>query len=441
MKKLLVCILMVTSLKASFAQKKDYKKLPSLGFHIAGIDFKTAQDLRNKSVESVLKDKQWYRFDRMNPALTLSYLQGLTNHIDFMGRLTGSFLEYPALNPVLLNPASTLYSEAEANVNIKPLTDRYILVPYLQAGIGASLDKRSFMAYIPLGAGLQFNLWDDAFFHMNTSYRIPVSPRANYSLYHSIGVSFSIKEKKVLLPPPAPEPVKDRDGDGVLDENDNCPDVAGLAAFKGCPDSDKDGIADQEDKCPQESGLAKYQGCPIPDSDKDGINDESDKCPTVPGVARYEGCPIPDGDGDGVNDEDDKCPAVSGTAANAGCPPIKEEVKQKVEMASKNVFFKISSSVLQKQSYAALDEVVSVLKSDMSLQLLVEGHSDNTGNADNNLILSEERANSVKAYIVSKGIEAGRIVTSGYGQERPLADNSTEKGRTQNRRVELKLKN
>jgi len=80
-----------------------------------------------------------------------------------------------------------------------------------------------------------------------------------------------------------------------------------LASLKGCPDRDGDGIADIDDKCPDVKGLARYQGCPIPDTDKDGINDEEDKCPTVPGVARYQGCPIPDTDGDGVNDEEDKC--------------------------------------------------------------------------------------------------------------------------------------
>lgn len=84
----------------------------------------------------------------------------------------------------------------------------------------------------------------------------------------------------------------DRDNDGILDADDKCPDVAGLAALQGCPDRDGDGIADGDDKCPDVAGLAKYEGCPIPDTDGDGINDEMDKCPTEKGFARYQGCPI-----------------------------------------------------------------------------------------------------------------------------------------------------
>jgi OmpA-OmpF porin, OOP family len=225
-----------------------------------------------------------------------------------------------------------------------------------------------------------------------------------------------------------------------LDADDNCPDVPGVAAFKGCPDTDKDGITDREDKCPNEPGMAKYGGCPVPDSDKDGLNDENDKCPTVAGVARYEGCPVPDGDGDGVNDEEDKCPAVPGVSSNAGCPEIKEEVKKKVEFAAKNIFFNTGSAVLLKKSYKPLDEVVTVLNENPTLILDIEGHTDNTGAPERNQTLSEERAASVKAYLVSKGISESRLVSAGYGADRPVADNKTAAGRAQNRRSELKLR-
>jgi hypothetical protein len=105
----------------------------------------------------------------------------------------------------------------------------------------------------------------------------------------------------------------------------------------GCPDRDGDGIADGDDKCPDVAGLARYQGCPVPDTDKDGINDEADKCPTVPGLARYQGCPIPDTDGDGVNDEEDKCINEKGRL-NFGCPVIDEKTIERVNRAAQNVF-------------------------------------------------------------------------------------------------------
>ena len=187
-------------------------------------------------------------------------------------------------------------------------------------------------------------------------------------------------------------------------------------------------------------GVARYNGCPIPDSDKDGINDEEDKCPQQAGVARYGGCPVPDTDGDGVNDEEDKCPTVAGIAANAGCPEVKEEIKTKVEFAARNIFFNTGSYQLQTKSYAPLNEVAQILKDNPTLKLDVEGHTDITGDAAKNQILSENRAAAVKAYLVAQGIERDRLTSAGYGIDKPIADNKTAAGKAKNRRVELKLR-
>lgn len=442
MKKFLLLIACLFTISAAMAQSNDHKLQPSIGFQFSLIDLNTAQDLRTKSIEQVVNENRFYKVANMNPALTINYMQGLHNNVDFMGRLTGSFIAYPLRNPAPLIAKNVFYMEADANINLKLMSNKYIVVPYLQGGVGVALAGKTFMAQMPLGVGLQFNLFDEAFIHVNSNYRVPVTQRANYSLMHSFGIVVPVVPKKVapLPPPPPPPPPPDKDGDGILDADDSCPDVPGLAAFKGCPDTDKDGIADKDDKCPNEAGMAKYGGCPIPDSDKDGLNDENDKCPTVAGVARYEGCPIPDGDGDGVNDEEDKCPAVPGVSSNAGCPEIKEEVKQKVEFAAKNIFFNTGSSVLLKKSYKPLDEVVKVLNENPTLILDIEGHTDNTGTPEKNQTLSESRAASVKAYLVSKGISEARLVAAGYGQDRPVADNKTAAGRAQNRRSELKLR-
>lgn len=434
-------MLLLSFYAGASAQNDDYKKMPSLGFHFTAIDFQTATDLRSKSIAQILREGNWKSVNRLNPALTISYSQGLNNNIDFMGRLTGAVLSYPLRNSPIVSVTSKIYLEADANVNIKLLNDKYAIVPYLQGGVGVGKSGDQFLAYIPLGAGIQFNLWNNAFLHLTSNYRMPVSSKTSYSLMHSLGISVPLTERKSPAPPPPPPPPPpDKDGDGILDANDACPDVAGLAALNGCPDADKDGIADKDDKCPNEFGLAKYAGCPIPDTDKDGINDENDKCSTVAGVARYEGCPIPDGDGDGVNDEEDKCPAVPGVASNGGCPEIKEEVKQKVAFAAKNIFFNTGSSQLLKKSFKPLDDVVKILNENPTLLLDVEGHTDNTGTADKNKALSEARANAVKAYLVSKGIDGNRLVAAGYGQDSPVGDNKTAAGRAQNRRSELKLR-
>lgn len=234
----------------------------------------------------------------------------------------------------------------------------------------------------------------------------------------------------------------DKDADGIADKDDQCPDVPGTKALNGCPDKDGDGIADKNDQCPDLAGLAKYNGCPIPDSDKDGINDEEDRCPDKPGYARYNGCPVPDSDGDGINDEEDKCPNVKGSKQNNGCPEeVKKEIVEKVNYAARRIQFATSRATLLPQSLKVLDDVVDVLNENPELHLSIEGHTSRDGSLEENMRLSEERANAVKEYLVSKGIDPLRLSSKGFGPTQPLNEGRTAADRSQNRRVELKLSN
>lgn len=264
-----------------------------------------------------------------------------------------------------------------------------------------------------------------------------------YNQQIQAGLKFKLFGKKIPgTPPPPPVPVvTDRDGDGVADADDRCPDTPGSASMQGCPDRDGDGIADIDDKCPDAAGTAKYNGCPVPDTDGDGINDEMDKCPTVAGTAKYDGCPIPDSDGDGVNDELDKCPTRAGDPANQGCPVIAKEVIEKVNYAAKNVFFATGSYKLMAKSFKSLDAVADLLKSDESLMIDIEGHTDAQGSDESNQVLSDNRAGAVKNYLVSKGIAETRLKSAGYGETKPVADNNTAAGRAKNRRTEMIVRN
>ncbi len=229
-------------------------------------------------------------------------------------------------------------------------------------------------------------------------------------------------------------PIPDTDADGLNDEVDKCPTVAGLAKYEGCPipDTDKDSVNDEQDKCPTVAGLVKYQGCPIPDTDSDGVNDEEDKCPTVAGLAKYQGCPIPDTDNDGVNDEEDKCPTIAGVAENGGCPLIK--------FNAANVQFASGTSTLTKAAKSELNKLIPIMNTQYpDIKVSIEGHTDNTGKPESNQKLSENRAESVKVYLVSKGISPDRLTTVGHGSDMPLEDNATAAGKAKNRRVEFKL--
>ena len=443
MKKISLSLLALGLFITAFSQD-DYKKLPAIGIHYFFDDFKSAADLRANGLTNLINSKQFFKTSRMTPGLAVSYIKGLSNHIDFAGTLSGSFLDYPLPNGTVTTGQNSLLLEAAATANVKLMTDKYWVSPFVTVGVGASKYRGYYGAFIPAGVGIQVNFWDEAYLLLNSQYRIPVtSDNVAYHFYHSIGIAGTIGKKKepapVVVPPPVVEAPKDRDGDGVLDVDDRCPDVAGLASLKGCPDRDGDGIADIDDKCPDVKGLARYQGCPIPDTDKDGINDEEDKCPTVPGVARYQGCPIPDTDGDGVNDEEDKCINEAGPASNFGCPVIKEEVIKRINAAAKNIFFATGSSKLLPKSFKSLNDVVAALNDNPTYRVAIDGHTDNTGKPDKNQILSEARAGSVKAYLVSKGVSESRLTATGYGEDKPIADNKTAAGRAKNRRVVLIL--
>lgn len=201
-------------------------------------------------------------------------------------------------------------------------------------------------------------------------------------------------------------------------------------------DSDNDGVIDSKDQCRgTERGVrVDAKGCAI-DTDKDGVADNSDQCKdTIKGAeVDSSGCAI-DSDNDGIADVRDDCKGtVAGTVVNnRGCA-------LKADISLDNVQFKTGTSVLSSASRSVLDDVAAVLLENQHLQFEVSGHTDNTGNYQNNVNLSANRANSVKQYLVDKGVESNRLSARGYGPDKPVASNDTTNGREMNRRVELVL--
>lgn len=228
----------------------------------------------------------------------------------------------------------------------------------------------------------------------------------------------------------------DRDRDGVTDATDRCPDVPGLAALGGCPDSDKDGITDAEDVCPDIPGVLAFKGCP--DSDKDGVPDNADKCPTKAGPIALQGCP--DTDMDGLADNVDHCPNKPGPASNMGCPEIRVDVIKRLSYVATALEFETGRAVIKVTSYGMLDDIVRTLNEYSDHYMYIEGHTDEIGTDASNVTLSEDRANAVKAYFISKGIAPERLEVRGMGESMPVASNKTAAGRAQNRRVKMSLR-
>ena len=270
---------------------------------------------------------------------------------------------------------------------------------------------------------------------------------------HAIGVSYrfggkdtdgdGVKDKEDACPGvpglKAFNGCPDTDGDGIQDSEDNCPELAGIAEYSGCPDTDGDGVSDEKDRCPDVAGLVILGGCP--DADGDGITDSKDKCPNVAGVRGNRGCPWPDTDGDSVLDKDDKCPGEAGTVANNGCPEDPSVLINEMLAGLGNVTFDTGKSSLIKDAETLLLEVVAILDAYPETEFVIEGHTDSKFTEAFNQKLSEKRADSVFKFLTDNGIEASRLSTAGFGEMSPTASNDTVEGRSQNRRVEIKLSN
>ncbi len=278
----------------------------------------------------------------------------------------------------------------------------------------------------------------------------------------------------------------DKDKDGIADKNDTCPDVAGLASLNGCPDTDGDGITDKDDACPTVAGTAQMKGCPdtdgdgvadkddacptvagtlagCPDTDKDGIADKDDACPEVAGVVAFKGCP--DTDGDGVEDSKDKQPTVAGKPEFEGAIDaptlaklVKEEQKaliiakkptnkssvvkidnkQKVmDVKIEPILFELNKTDIQPVYAGILDEVTTTMAANPNYKLRIVGHADEIGGYVPNQILSEKRAEACFNYLLDKGVAANKMSFAGSGEKKPVASNSTEAGRQQNRSVTI----
>jgi outer membrane protein OmpA-like peptidoglycan-associated protein len=434
--------------------------------------------------------------------LLLSYDYPLDNdfsNIDFTG---GVEVEYSrhianALNlafPLKVAKANLPVDEMNFNNNIglvsldavlqlKYWNADQFLNPYIFAGVGAVYEDLKELGFAaPVGLGFNFRVAPYTYFAVKGEYRFGFDDfRDNAQL----GAGFTF-----LLGGKASEPViSDRDGDGLPDEEDLCPDVAGEVALNGCPDSDKDGIADGEDECPTEAGLRTFNGCPdsdndgiknseddcpneaglpenngcpVKDRDGDGVDDDLDQCPDEPGLPNLQGCPdrdgdgvadnsdncpdepgsvaafgCPDSDGDGVLDKDDRCPNTAGPASNNGCPDIKEEDKEILEFATQAVQFETARATLKSESYPILDQIAEILKTYADHSLKIGGHTDSIGSSTKNQDLSERRAKACYDYFISKGISVDRMEYAGFGETRPIADNKYKAGREKNRRVEF----
>jgi outer membrane protein OmpA-like peptidoglycan-associated protein len=186
-----------------------------------------------------------------------------------------------------------------------------------------------------------------------------------------------------------------------------------LGRKKGPEDRDGDGIPDWRDRCPDEPG-PRPSGCPIKDRDHDGIEDAEDECPDDPETD---------------NNYDDK----------DGCPDILPKELEDIAGVMKGIHFDVDKDTIKSESKPILEKAIETLKQFPQVNVEISGHTDSTGGYEHNMDLSRRRAASVKRYLVEGGVEESRITTNGFGPDKPIDTNDTNEGRANNRRIEFQI--
>lgn len=250
-------------------------------------------------------------------------------------------------------------------------------------------------------------------------------------------------------------PDVDNDQDGILDVDDDCmhdaEDFDEFEDWDGCPefDNDHDGFDDYEDDCPYKAedrdGYRDGDGCPELDNDGDGIADLNDRCPNHPedldGFEDNDGCEDTDNDSDGHPDVVDACEnepeTWNGFEDRDGCPDDTPDEVQRFTGVIRGINFEVNSDRITVDSYQVLNEAADVLLRYPDLKIEVQGHTDSDGSVDFNFELSDRRAAAVVAYLVDRGVPAERLTWMGYGESRPLVENTNDEGKAINRRVEF----
>ncbi|MDP2267854.1 MAG: OmpA family protein [Deltaproteobacteria bacterium] len=383
-----------------FAQimAKTYSVSPFVGLYTFGQDY---EGLKNKPVSGL----------RLGYNITKNW--GIEGSFDLVKT------EYR--NPALTSRTDVLGYRIEALYYPHP---EFRLTPYLAVGAGGRslnydhelMNDRNH-AVLDYGAGLQYFLYSNLALRGDIRHLILLNDKIN-NLEYTLGATFYFGGPK----PAAAPVVVDSDNDGVSDNYDKCPGTPiGVKVDQdGCPlDSDKDGVPDYLDKCPGTSAGVKVDqnGCPPPPPPVERVREVRAEAPAAAAVV--------------VTSEQKKEAAAAAVVA--------KEMFEKGR-ATINVEFDFDKADIKPAYDKEIQKFADVMKNYPALQVVIEGHTDNTGKKAYNQKLSKKRANSVKSYLTKKfGIAESRLTAIGYGDSKPIDSNKTKAGRQNNRRVEAAI--
>jgi len=335
---------------------------------------------------------------------------------------------------------------------------RSSFVPFIAAGIGATHYSSDDSGLVPskvavdYGAGFKYFITDHIAFRADARHVLPLGERGKYGdnphkvhndLLATVGLMFSFGgddryAEQWLNKLEEEKAAKTQAQEQRQAAASEAPVLVAQAEKQAEPavavgDADRDGVPDNLDECPNTpaSVVVDKKGCP-PDSDKDGVVDYLDSCPDTPAGLAVDkrGC-SPDTDRDGVVDYLDKCPRTpfGVKVAADGCVYSKESVFLKIEFDS-------GKAVIKKSYYAELKKAADFMKQYPEATATIVGHTDSVERPKQSMKLSQERAESVRQYLMKNfGIDGSRIRTLGFGAEKPIANNAKKEGRKINRRA------
>lgn len=390
-RKLLFTLFTFITLSA-FAQEDS--KYWSVGFGVSAID---VYPVGENSPQGDYFDEYFNVNDHWNLGLYVDVSKNLTSKLALGARATYTQLsKWGETNTVDRIPVDNLdYIGLDGSLKYTFL-DNTVISPVIGIGGGYTwIEEGPFNTFSNaqgtdnlVGAGtlngslgLVFNLSDNISLKAESTYKHAFKDYLTKHFQQTVGFVYHIKEKKIIEKP-------DSDGDGVTDDMDLCPNVAGLAEYAGCADTDGDGYPDTLDKCPNQKGTDN--GCPVP-------------------VV--------------VEEEEETVPVVT---------VAPKEI-------SSAIYFDFDSSELNNNAKEVLDILSQEAKDRSEVNIQVDGYADSIGSYNYNKSLSQKRINSVMDYLVSKGVDKSLFTTNNYGEENPAATNNTKEGRALNRRAKLKV--
>ncbi len=198
MKKIIAILCLYSTILSVSAQVTKVIKPATLSFHSFFTDFKTAQQIKASSLGNVLKNGNWNNFSDMQMGFGFSYFRGLNPLIDFVSTLDASSIDY-TFKDGTTNGSSKFLLDANAGFNLKLSDDSKTIVPYLFAGTGFSYYKKLGM-YVPVGLGMQVNVFNEAFITANMQYKMAASSAVNHHFYYSVGIGLPIGKSKKVKP-------------------------------------------------------------------------------------------------------------------------------------------------------------------------------------------------------------------------------------------------